>query len=405
MGKGASYPAEWRSYRDPETGHRVVQLTQGRHVNGGCYVSHHAVTADDREVVFCSDRTGCWELFRADLQTGSLQQLTETGVAVRPEDRFGSSCKHFDVCAATGTVYYMAGRELHRLRLDTLADEVLLEIPPGTTPDYPHVNRDGTWLALGYADLPPTARLRTDATEGRLDHVLELRYRHPRSTLIALDLRTGKSHGVWGETEWLDHVQIHPSEPLLLFCHEAWPAHRAMLAPIDHSFTKQPRLLLPHQKPGIELTGHELFCVSGEALFMLVERSRPQAPTEAERIASEVGYIAFIQPDGEGFVRYRPPYQVPGHVVARSSREAIVGNAAFLAADDPDGHARIGRFEPRGGGGFDLLCTPLCRHDRTLAHFAGEPHPILTADGRRVLFSSAMGQADGVHLFMTDVYP
>lgn len=390
--KGRTYSSERRVYRDRETGLEVVQLTEGQHFNGTCYVSHHGVTGDDRELVFASSRTGFWEFFRVDLQTGSIQQLTANYVPLHGDHLTGQPYKAFEVCAATHRLYYLAGRELRRLDLNNLNEDTLLEIPEGTSPDMPHVNRDGSRLVLGYIERKLPCAWPGQAAAGRLASAREVRYRHPASTIVSVDLANGQVQGVWGETEWLDHVQIHPDQPLALFCREAWPALRAHLVEIDHHPLKEPRLLLPRQKPGIEMTGHELFCLSGEALFVLIERQRPDAPTEKERVASEQGYIAFIGTDGEGFVRYRPPFQVPGHVVARSSQDVIIGNAAFLGAGDPDGHQRLGRFEPDGKGGFDLKCTPLCRHDRTMEHFSGEPHPILDREGRHVFFSSAMGR-------------
>lgn len=403
--KKKNYPAERETFSDPTTGNPVIRWTGGGTINGLCYVSHNCFCDGGEGIVFASDRGGSWDYYRLSRRSGIIEQLTDNRDPILASHTRNGPFKYYDVCLATNQLVYLSGGEVRLLSLDDFSEQRLMTLPEQVIPDYPSINADGTKVAMGYIEDKSTCVPGPGQKAGRLDAVLEFRYRHPASTIVVADVKTGKVTGVWGECEYLDHIQIHPTEDLIFFCREGWPAHRAHWVPIDHSFVKEPRLILPAQKPGIELTGHEVICRSGELLFMLIERLDHLAPTEKKRIESEFDYYAFIRTDGARLDRRRPLFRGASHVTALSSEHPILGNAAFRYENDPDGARMIGRFERMNKGGVDLSVVPLCRHDFDTDHFAGEPHPILSPDGRSVIFSTAHGRRGRVDLYETSVFP
>ena len=77
MTVGRIYAAEWRDYPDPLTGRRVRQLTDSPAEDYHLYFYNPSVTPDGKYLIFLSERTGVSNLFRLDLQSGEIVQLTD----------------------------------------------------------------------------------------------------------------------------------------------------------------------------------------------------------------------------------------------------------------------------------------------------------------------------------------
>ncbi len=118
---------EFFAYNDSLTGYEVWRITNHDSASVAGYFERQLFTTDDRYAVIASKRTGTWELFRFDLQSKELIQLSESA-SVHPF----SYTMHPDgmhVC-------YMNGRALIRqhvgsFEVDTLMnyDEVFDVIP------------------------------------------------------------------------------------------------------------------------------------------------------------------------------------------------------------------------------------------------------------------------------------
>ncbi len=70
-------PSEKKVYIDEETDREVWQMTGGEAVSHSCYQDVEAFTDDERFVVFSSNRSGTFQLFRAELDGGELAQLSD----------------------------------------------------------------------------------------------------------------------------------------------------------------------------------------------------------------------------------------------------------------------------------------------------------------------------------------
>lgn len=68
---------EWKKFTDEKTGYEVWRVSSHE---SGTWAPHYVsqgFTPDDRYYVFNSERTGSWQLHRADLQNGEIVQLTD----------------------------------------------------------------------------------------------------------------------------------------------------------------------------------------------------------------------------------------------------------------------------------------------------------------------------------------
>ena len=70
-------PAEWSNEIDPATGRKLRGLTQASYCAAFLYYFIPSVTPDGRYLVFHSERSGEVQLYRLDLTTGDIGQLTD----------------------------------------------------------------------------------------------------------------------------------------------------------------------------------------------------------------------------------------------------------------------------------------------------------------------------------------
>lgn len=74
-------PVEWEpervEYRDEVTHARVIRLTGAPCINHPLYYLTNSFTPDSRAIVFASNRTGKYDLFRVEIETGLIRRLTD----------------------------------------------------------------------------------------------------------------------------------------------------------------------------------------------------------------------------------------------------------------------------------------------------------------------------------------
>src|SRR5258706_14583433 len=73
----AEWPPERTEYRDDATGARVIRLTNAACINHPLYYLTNSFTPDSKAIVFTSNRTGKYDLYRAEIETGAIRRLTD----------------------------------------------------------------------------------------------------------------------------------------------------------------------------------------------------------------------------------------------------------------------------------------------------------------------------------------
>lgn len=194
------------------------------------YFTSTSLSADGRHVVAIGEAEGHPNLFRVDLSSGALTQLTQNRDGVlrsyvyfdgTPYRGFGKASVSFD--AVRGVLYYLQGREIRAVTLDG-AERVLATLPDGQVTAFTHVSADGERLCV------PT----TDAAAFTEDEAWSERHRgiDARVQRLGLDsylrvysTRTGAELAVERvPSAWVTHVQFSPvNADHILYNHE-WPA-------------------------------------------------------------------------------------------------------------------------------------------------------------------------------------
>lgn len=181
---------ERRAYTDPVTGVTVLELTAPDRPADNLYFHFSNFTADNRYLLLVAAEAGTRHLFRVEVESGRLVQLTDDP-AITP----ASACP--DPVEAR-RAYVLRGAEVLALDVETGAARRVGELPPPYQGGYLQLSPsgDGRWLATG--------RQRDAATW----------------EIGRFDTTTGVYHPVLTQGFRLGHVQHHPSAPVLFYVWE-----------------------------------------------------------------------------------------------------------------------------------------------------------------------------------------
>ncbi len=167
--------AEWKKFRDPKTGYEVWQITTDKAASVAPYFERQAFTRDDRYVLFTSNRTGEWRLYRADLADGRIVLVTS----------LAGRARSWTVLPDTDDAYVAQGTVLVRLNVPTLRAEPVLDLAdrfegrPRWSQSYSAdgrftvaTSRDEDGTTFYHVDLKDRTVRKVFRWEGRLSHPL-----------------------------------------------------------------------------------------------------------------------------------------------------------------------------------------------------------------------------------------
>lgn len=264
------------SWIDPDTGHRVIRLTN-EPGSASLYFNVNSFSPDGKSMVY----TAGGGIFVLDLTTFQTRPLVPAPARV------------IEVGRKTATVYYLkstsdrSGSTLYAADLASGASRRIADLPPRAS--LSTLNADETLAAGTFNETeaspaapatpatPPMATVSEQEAAKRgavlsaaVDKVnmmdRRLAERRPM-TMFTLDLRTGKSTPILEHsTDWLNHLQFSPTDPaLLMYCHEGtwWKVDRIWTIRTDGTQNK-----LVHQRTmGLEAVGHEFWSPDGKTIW------------------------------------------------------------------------------------------------------------------------------------------
>jgi oligogalacturonide lyase len=262
-----------RSWIDPDTGHRIVQLSTEPGTNS-LYFTQYAYTAGGSKLLMTT-RHG---IDLVTLQTGEIEHVYE-----------GRAERVLQTGRKTGAIFYTKDGFLYALDpatkqsrqlarapergsfLSINADETLAagttteeEVPASVGPHRPAQNPEGDVQRGG--DNYPDKHAMMDR---------RLAARIPMS-LFTVNLQTGEYRELLRGTDWLGHVQFSPTNPtLLMYCHEGrqWKLDRIWLIRVDNH--SQPMLV--HQRTmRMEVAVHEYWSNDGQWIYYDLQTPLPE---------------------------------------------------------------------------------------------------------------------------------
>jgi oligogalacturonide lyase len=384
VGIGQVYPPEWRRYADPQTGREVRQLTAAGN-NYHLYYYNPSVTPDGHYLVFYSQRTGLNNLFRLDLASGEIVQLTEARDERAEYWPFTPPIRGLRACLAClgdggQRVYYFEGNDLCAVHLETLERTHLLRLPADRRPSVLHADAGGATLVFATWDEALFYERSQRAYAGEKFSFYDPFFQETTSTIIRLDTRTGQAEEVVRmERFWINHVLVHPTQPhLILHTHELAGTPDRMWLKDMRSGAHGP---VPGQGPD-EWYMHEFWSADGSRLCFhggwLGDETR--------------GFAGWCDPAGQHYERFahHTPGRGYGHYNLHPTELTMVTDGEAAPGCLSKVHCRDGQQR------FEVLC----RHD-TLEPEEDQrahPHPSFTPDGRHVVFTAAREQGSNVYL-------
>ena len=204
---GKDWGVERQAYVDPVTGVRVWELSAAPSTAGNLYYHFSNFTADNRYLIFVSNRSGSEQLFRAEVTSGRLVQLTDDrGVSAR------TACPdHTDA----RRLYYLRGAEVVAVDIIDFTTRTVGTIPQPYVGGFqqPTLSGDGQWLTL---------------VKQRDGHNWEIGL---------MNTGTGQHRTVISQGFRIAHVQHSPTDPVIFYAWETggYAPQRSWLVNTDGS--------------------------------------------------------------------------------------------------------------------------------------------------------------------------
>lgn len=372
---------------DPDTGARVTRLTPPDITCHRNYFYQKCFTNDGGKLIFGGEfgPGSDWNYHLLDLKTGDCLQLTDQP----DENTFGGFMSPDD----QHLYFVRAKRQLIRLDLATLAEEVVYVVPDGWVGYGTWVSNSACTKMVGI-EIAAADWFALDTWE----KFNQMFHKQPRCRLFSVDL-TGPTQGrqnlILEQKGWLGHPQYRPfDDHTVAYCHEGpHDLIDARMWFINEDGTHR-RCGKAHAAG--ESCTHEFWVPDGSA--MVYVSYRHDAP---ER------YICSLDPVT---LHSRVLTQMPpcSHLMSNHDGTLIVGDGCGQVSNDSSASNAMLTGDPYLHV-FDLKAGTtrrLARHDSSWGVYKGDrqvthPHPSFTPDARQVLFSCDKAGEPG--LFLVDL--
>jgi oligogalacturonide lyase len=367
-------PREWV---EPQTGHRVRRLSN-EPGTASLYFHQNPYTASgDKMVVSTPDG-----LATIDLKSQAITPLVS------------GRASHLVVGPKTRQAYYIQNDTVHGVDLDTRAVRTIKAHARIRSGSGFGLSADETVLAGSFVEedtrppaaVPPPAP-NPLATPPPQASNLETRWaaRLPMA-LYTLNVKTGDLKIIYRSNDWLNHVQMSPTDPsVIMFCHEG-PWHK-----VDRIWTIRTdgtnRRLMHARTMEMEIAGHEFFSWDGKTIWYDLQTPK-----------YKVFWLAGVDVAGGRTTRYsveREHWSV--HFNQSQDGKLFAGDGGGPKSVAAPGNGQwIYLFRPLKDKLEVERLVDLSKHDYQL-----EPNVTFTPDGQRIVFRSNMHGA--THVYAVEV--
>ncbi|HYJ90188.1 MAG TPA: oligogalacturonate lyase family protein [Pyrinomonadaceae bacterium] len=363
-------PREWI---DPETGHRVVRLSD-EPGSSSFYFHQNAYTASGDKIVF-STRHG---LSTYDFKNKKIEEIVE------------GRTSNVIVGRKTRKVFYLKGDTVYETDIDTKATREIVKEPKLRSGSGFAVNADETLLggSMVVGPVPdefrppappapgqPAPTPRGDNYPGKGDMMERRLAAKIPMALYTVNIKTGEIKTFNPSTDWLNHVQFSPTDPtLMMFCHEG-PWHkvdRIWTIRTDGSDLKK----IHTRTMDMEIAGHEFFGQDGKHIYYDLQTPKSQVFWLAEHDIKTGKLTKYSLTKHEWSVHYN--VSPDGKLFSGDG-----GGPNSVAKGDNGQWMYL--FRPKDGKLESEKLVNLAKHDYTL-----EPNGTFTPDGKWIVFRSNM---------------
>jgi oligogalacturonide lyase len=255
-----------KTWIDPDTGHRVVRLTD-EPGSASLYFNQNGYTADQKKMVYTTPAG----ISVFDLATHATKSVDTGRVRIIVTGR------------KTQNVYYIKDNTtVCSTDVDTRVTREIAKMPnKGTSQSIVTVNADETLLAGTYTEATsveynpnrPEAPQQLDQPVNKGQMMEQRLAAHYPMGLFTINIQTGEMKVIHTSTEWLNHLEFSPTDPtLLMFCHEG-PWHK-----VDRIWTIRTdgsHITKVHNRTmTMEIFGHEFWGADGKTIWYDLQTPR-----------------------------------------------------------------------------------------------------------------------------------
>jgi oligogalacturonide lyase len=371
MSKSTVRQLAFHTLQDRDTGARVTRLTPADVTCHRNYFYQKCFTNDGRHLLFGAEfgPGTSWNYHLLDLSTQQAVQLTDQpgentfGGFLSPDDRH---------------LYFVrAERQLIRLSLATLAEEVVYVVPDDWV-GY------GTWVANSACTKMVGIEIRRSDWFPLSDwqKFREMFFAKPRCRMIRIDLATGAREVIHEIDGWLGHPQYRPfDDNTVAFCHEG--PHDLIDARMWFCDEDGSNVRCGKEHADGESCTHEFWVPDGSAMIYVSYQKGHK-----ERWICSLDPVTLENRRLTGM----PPCS---HLMSNHDGTLIVGDGCETPADVDD----TGGYQVKNDPYlhlFDLKAgteRSIARHDSSWRVYKGNrqvthPHPSFTPDEKQVLYTS-----------------
>jgi oligogalacturonide lyase len=377
MAKGQiTFDTQFR-YKDPYSGRDVVQLTQYLGNSNHLYFTDPVWIVPNKEMVFTSDRENQSNLFRMNLDSGMVTQLTDLVGGGRPDGCYS---------AVNQCHYFWWKDELIELDINSLEERVLYHLPQGFhAGGRSNPTADGRYVCTRIMEQPQQTEASISYSYSRFR---EFFLAKPFTQIIRIEVATGLDEVVHEDRCYIGHINTSPVLPdILTFCHEGpWREVDQRIWGLNIHTGEVWRIRSQNMDaPDDVAIGHEYWFADGKRIGY---HGRPRNGA-GEHI---FGYRYW---DNAGAVEVRFPFSSTHF---HSLDETLIvgdGTAAFVFTSDSQARPYIQLFKWDG----ERYVGPrlLAYHRSTFNNQHAHPHPRFTPDGLAVIYNSDLTSYSNIY--------
>ncbi|VBB08431.1 oligogalacturonate lyase [Lucifera butyrica] len=379
---GKEYPAERKRVMDEQTGRPVWQLTAGDSNNYHFYFTDNSFTLGDQEIYFLSDRASnkpeVYNLFKMDLATGKMWQLTDEKNGIKPSGHTKTPDSEI--------VVYVTGNVIKKLHTQTMTTSVIYEETNGVHLGHPFIAPNKKYIGVARNENP--GLYHGENYNGFKEQMFAIK----KGWITIIYLDGSQAVTIHESPHWLGHFQFSPADSTLaMFCHEGpWHLVNQRIWLLD---LVSRRVVPCFRQEEDDCVGHEFWTGDGKIFFDNRRRGHDGTITshKSQAILQEIQsgqppYIGLADCNGQVLNTTPMPYYC-NHYHANQDNTVLVGDQAedLVLIQLQDGIAKI---------------KTLCAHNTSWRTQQSHCHPTFSWDNEKILFVS---DRDGTnHLYMLE---
>lgn len=368
---GKEFPSEIKKYIDEKTGNVVKQLTSNGSNNFHFYFTDNSFCKGDQDIYFLSDRSSerpaVYNLFKMNLETGGILQLTDEPEGITPS--FHTKTPEGDI------VVYVTGRLLKKIEISTLKTTVLYEEKPGIELGHPHISADKRYIGMARNEFVPIER------GANYRGFKETMYATKKGWITLISMDGKEVFDVFQDTHWLGHFQFSPiNSSLATFCHEGpWNLVHQRIWLLDIR-SRSPQPLFRQGED--DCIGHEFWTNDGKIFFDNRRKGhdgtitvyKTQATIQNSNTSGQIPFVGLANEEGKIIRQIDLPFYC-NHYHSNNDNTLLVGDEIEdLVLIDMSGEK--------------ATIKTLCSHHTSWNTHQTHCHPTFSWNNEKILFTS-----------------